>query len=264
MGAKSVRCSGNGRVKCCIKLSRSRWYWQWSVWLVLCVAVVCFSVCWWWWCVVSFVLFHANSRPEVKPPHHNSYAFHCFAHKRSYDSTFYIYIFVFYLYVLYIVVCDQADRAHCLAVVLRSISVSRILMISPHIRLPSLFREANTIKSKAKSKWKSHFGICKCSQNKAALHLDSHLSNGDLCLLSVSVEVPNIYSIYSTVSFKHPLWVKQTFCANKSHCRFLLTEATFPLFLSTHTPYYIYNVSIYVCYTHSCSIFGTFFVDDAH
>lgn len=63
----------------------------------------------------------------------------------------YIYIFVFYLYVLYIVVCDQADRAHCLAVVLRSISVSRMLMISP-IRLPSLFREANTIKTKAKSK----------------------------------------------------------------------------------------------------------------
>lgn len=175
-----------------------------------------------------------------------------------------IYIFVFYLYVLYIVVCDQADRAHCLAVILRSISVSRILMISPHIRLPSLFREANTIKSKAKSKWKSHFGICKCSQNKAVLHLDTHLSNGDLCILSVSVEVPNIYSIYSTVSLKHPLWVKQTFCANKSRCRFLLTEATFPLFLSTHTLLYIQCIYICMLHAQSGSIFGTFFVDEAH
>lgn len=141
MGAKSVRCSGNGRVKCCIKLSRSRW-WEWSVWLVLCVVVVCISVYWWWWCVVcgEFCALSCKFQTRSLAPHHNSYAFHCFAHKRSYDSTFYIYVYilVFYLYVLYIVVCDQADRAHCLAVVLRSISVSRILIISPHYH-PSAF-----------------------------------------------------------------------------------------------------------------------------
>lgn len=76
--AQRVRCSGNGRVKCCIKLSsgsgmewRWRWKWKWklklkcTVWLVYCISCcVSFAIS---WCVVSFVLFHANAKPEINP-----------------------------------------------------------------------------------------------------------------------------------------------------------------------------------------------------
>lgn len=162
----------------------------------------------------------------------------------------YIYILVFYLYVLYIVVCDRADRAHCLAVVLRSISVSRILMISP-IRLPSLFREANTIKTN----WKSHFGTCKSSQNKAALHLDSHLSNGDLCLLSVSVEVRNIYSIYSTVSESTRYESSKRFVQINLTAAFYWQKRLF-LYFFLHTQ--LYKQCIYIHAQLGSSIFVAF------